>query len=681
MSGTQQQPDSISLRIAANFTVEPIEEFLSYWMAQLGIAAEIRFAPYNQVFQQLLEGGLLRSNRGGLNIVALDLDAWLVEGPKEVAQAQLERTISDLLALLRASASEGAGGAVMIFPVQTNQPEQRAAAIASAKDAILSQVAGMGWVALDLAAAVARYSVVEVRDPFTDELGNIPFTEEMYAAAATMAARWIRAVSTKARKLIVLDCDNTLWKGVYGEGSMQVTAAHRGLHEFMLRQRDSGMLLAIASKNNEEDVMAALEADDCLLRGEHFTAWQINWKPKSENLKNLAEDLGLALSSFVFLDDSPLECMEVRNHCPDVLTIQLPSDEQAIPEFLEHLWVFDRMTATSEDRARAGMYAAERQRKELSRRALTVDEFLASLQIQTTIAPITDSDLPRVAQLTHRTTQFNLTNVLHTEQTLAARLAAGSECLTVRVRDIFGDYGLVGVVMFARSGDSLRVEEFLLSCRALGRRIEDQMIEALKRRSSELGVEKIAIPVRPTARNRPALEFLAGLCNISVECDQPFEWTLSATGAAAEWRPIHNEASSPAPVSEAAAAVAVMSEEDLMLRIATELNSAEAIIASTRNQKKRRPATAAALVAPRTQMETKLAEIWSDGLSIEPIGINDNFFDFGGRSLIAARILARVRSEFGVELTLSQLFKTPTIEAMAAEIAAAQFLLAAAAQA
>jgi len=176
-SGVTQSPP-LSIRIAANFTVEPIEEFLNYWMTALGIASQIRIAPYNQVFQQLLESGLLRSNRGGVNLVAVDLDARLPPGPMAESAPKLQRAIADFMSVLRSSGSSGAGGAVLIFPAAEHQDDDRSSAIAEAKSSILDQCPAIpGWSALDLSQSVTLYSVSETRDPFTDELGNIPFTE------------------------------------------------------------------------------------------------------------------------------------------------------------------------------------------------------------------------------------------------------------------------------------------------------------------------------------------------------------------------------------------------------------------------------------------------------------------------------------------------------------------------
>jgi FkbH-like protein len=664
---TQSPAEALNIRIAANFTIEPIEEFLAYWMKALGITSEIRIAPYNQVFQQLLEGGTLRTNRGGVNLVALDLDAWLPEGEVSEAEPKLERAIGDLLSVLKSSGSGGAGGAVLVFPPAATSGE-RVAAVESVRTRILKECESIpGWNALDLAEAVKLYAVAEPRDPFTDELGNIPFTEDLYVGAATAAARWIRAACTKAKKVIVLDCDQTLWQGIYGEGTMQVTPPYRKLQEFMLGQRDQGVLLALVSKNNEADVLEALDSGSCVLRSEHCAAWQINWKSKSENLQTLADDLGLALNSFIFVDDNPLECMEVRSRCPEVMIIQLPSDPEAIPAFLQHMWVFDRFSATEEDRSRAVMYAAERQRNELSKKALTPEEFLNSLQIQIDIARCAESDLARVAQLTHRTTQFNMSGAQHTEESLSSLLADGHhECWTVRVKDVFGDYGLVGVALFDVAVRALRMEVFLMSCRALGRRVEHQLIEKLKQLAIERGADRIVIPVVPTARNRPAREFLASLCGVSADTQEPFECVLSATGDSSEWRRAAGVA--PESTKKSGKLPVVTDEEGTLAQIANEMQSVSAILAVMRERKKPRPVGAGAVVPPSTPIEEKLANIWSDVLGVEPIGIRDNFFDFGGQSLRATRVLTRVRTELGVELSLIALFKTPTIEAMAAEI-------------
>jgi len=225
-------------------------------------------------------------------------------------------------------------------------------------------------------------------------------------------------------------------------------------------------------------------------------------------------------------------------------------------------------------------------------------------------------------------------------------------------------------MLFENADASLRVDTFLLSCRALGRGVEDRMMGNLKRWAVERGVEQIVIPVAPTARNRPALEFLSRLCELPPDLKSPFECVLSVARGAPEWRPT----AGPSPVAGAAPVREVSRSPNTdgeLVHIAGQLQSAAAIVAAARNRKKRRPTDAGPFVAPSYGIEETLAQIWSECLAIEPIGAKDNFFDFGGHSLIATRILARVRSELGIDMTLTDLFEKPTVGEMAQHISQA----------
>jgi acyl carrier protein len=318
------------------------------------------------------------------------------------------------------------------------------------------------------------------------------------------------------------------------------------------------------------------------------------------------------------------------------------------------------------------MYQAERQRVDLSRRALTREDFLASLQIQINVARATEAELPRVTQLTQRTTQFNMTGVQHTLQSLTTKLSqAGSECWTAHVQDVFGDYGLVGAILFDTLGDSLRVDTFLLSCRALGRGVEDRMMDDLKLWAVERGTESVVIPFVPTARNRPALEFLSRHCDAPADAKDPFECILSASGSSSEWRPAAAVAAPVEAVSKSAAsATRAIDEADVLTRIASQSHTSAEILKAARAQKIPRPAAAEDYMEPQKELEKALARIWSDCLLIEPIGARDNFLDLGGTSLIVTEILARVHSELGVKLALGDIFEHPTVQQLAAHLLA-----------
>ena len=651
--------------VAANFTIEPIEEVLAHWMSELRIPAEICIAPYNQIFQQLFEGGSLRENRAGVNLIALDLESWLAGREIPVAQCEFEQTVAEFTGAIKRAAVSGTRGAVLLFPSNREISGDRAELLTAATKTICCDCASTRtWAAIDLAPAAALYDVREIRDPFTDALGNIPFTEEMYAAAATAAARWIRTAYSKPRKVIVTDCDNTLWQGVCGEGDINVTPAHRYLQNFLLRQQDNGVLLAIVSKNNERDVMDELESEQCPLCPDHLTAWRINWQPKSVNLKELSEELGLALNSFVFLDDSPYECSEVNHQLPDVLTIQVPTDAETIPYFLEHLWIFDCGPITVEDRNRASLYQAERKRTELSR-SLTPEQFLATLRIEIEVSPAETTDLPRVAQLTARTTQFNLTGVQHTEQSLSELLSdQRNGCWTVRVRDKFGDYGLVGALIFRNDYESVDVDTFLLSCRALGRGVEDRMLAELKALANTSGAAVIKIPFIPTARNRPALEFLHRQCSVPLDVTEALQCVLSPSAGSVEWRQFTSHTHTDIP-SQPNSLPMPSNEEQVMVQITSRMRTATAILAAARSSMRKRALSDTPLVLPHSRIETTIARVWSDVLRSHPVGLHDNFYQIGGSSLLAVRILSRIRAELGVDVGLTDFLQRPTVESLA----------------
>src|SRR5207249_8171072 len=181
----------------------------------------------------------------------------------------------------------------------------------------------------------------------------------------------------------------------------------------------AGMLLALCSKNNPEDVWDVFaQRLDMPLRREHFAAGRLNWRPKSENLKEIAEELHLGLDSFIFIDDNPVECAEVQAHCPEVLTLELPSDCGNTTRFLNHCWVFDRLKVTEEDRRRGEMYLQSQQRESLRSQSMSLADFIAALQLDIQIQTMAPGQLARVAQLTQRTNQFNFTTRRRTENDL-----------------------------------------------------------------------------------------------------------------------------------------------------------------------------------------------------------------------------------------------------------------------
>ena len=511
------QKDSLKLAISASFTAEPIENYLKLWCGEFGLEIEVKFASYNQVFQELINPAGLISNNPGINLLLIRFEDWIRDEPsdQEVKLQKLERNFSDLLELLK-SKKKNVPYFVGVFPVSTHLALDEAIVKCLEKmNAIwrtrLETIENVYLI--DFTVLPEWYAIDETFNPIKDKAGHLPFTDEFYAAMGTMIARNICAWNRQIFKVIVLDCDHTLWEGVCGEeGAHGVTVAgpYLELQRFMLRKYNEGMLLVLCSKNNEADVWEVFEKNEqMLLKKEHFAGWRINWRPKSENLQDLARELNLGSDSFIYLDDSAVECSEVMTNCPEVLTLQLPEDSSQIPVYLNHVWAFDRMKITGEDQKRAGMYQSEKRRREEQNQSLSMDDFLQGLELKMDLRLMDREELARVAQLTQRTNQFNLSTIRRTEEEIEAlRSGLGTECRVIEASDRFGEYGIVGVLITQADQVTMSFDTFLLSCRALGRGIEDTILDELGKYCRAKDIQVLEADFYPTAKNQPMLEFL-----------------------------------------------------------------------------------------------------------------------------------------------------------------------------
>jgi FkbH-like protein len=629
--------DDRVIAISATFTAEAIQPGLAFWAGELGLDYEIRFAGYNQLFQQLLDpAGLFGRNRGGFNIALVRLDDW--------AQAGVDEPARRLVDSIRSASAAFQSPLILIICPSDPRFDAAAASIAAQLSAIPS-------VHVILPADVAAlYPVSEIHDPHADQLGHLPYTPLFFAALATMLARRIHAIAHPPFKMIALDCDDTLWAGICGEDGPQgieIDAPRRSLQQFMARRRSEGMLLALCSKNNEEDVLQTFAAHpEMPLRLEDFAAARINWDSKGVNLASLAAELSLGLDTFILVDDNPKECTEAQAGTPEVLALTLPAEPAAIPEFLRHVWAFDRPRVTAEDARRSAMYAQQAARNRAERSAGSLQEFLASLQLEVSIAPVESRQLPRVAQLTQRTNQMNASGIRRTEAEIR-----DLEAYAVSVQDRFGDYGLTGVIIVRAQADALVADTFLLSCRALGRGVEHRMVAKLGEIAKQRGLARVEIPFVAARRNRPALLFLD-----SIARETGYVFHLTADEAAAlEYRPSEN-AVPPSPASHESADPSASVRHIDYARIAAELRTPEQVLESisvaARNSVPARPVA----TPPRTPLERELAELWAALLNVPAVGVNDNFFELGGHSLLAVQLLSRVRQIHGVELSLEVVY-------------------------
>jgi FkbH-like protein len=463
MGLTQSNIDrpALTIGVAATFTAEPLLPALRFWFDALGVAAEFDVAPYGQVVQTLLTSWSAPGATKRANVVFVRVRDWLRELDEERLRSTdqlreyLRETADDLVRAVRTHRGTATSETTLVI-CPSAAADEHEASIRQIEQQIEEQLRGIpGLVVLVAARHDAAYAVDAnaIGDSLREHIGHIPYTARYYNVLATIAARQVFGRLLAPRKAIVVDCDNTLWDGVVGEvgpEGLRLASRHLALQDALIAATSRGQLVCVCSKNEDADVWRAFDTrDDFHLKREHIVAGAINWQPKSENLRALAARLNLGIDSFIFIDDNPVECAEVRSACPDVLTIEWPHDDTAALTLLSHIWEFDGGPATAEDRRRTQLYKEEFERQTAAE-TLSFADFIASLNLSVEMAPLTEADIPRAAQLTTRTNQFNFTTIRRTEAEMRALAASPAHAIrTVRVRDRFGDYGLVGVLIVA----------------------------------------------------------------------------------------------------------------------------------------------------------------------------------------------------------------------------------------
>lgn len=349
-------------------------------------------------------------------------------------------------------------------------------------------------------------------------VGKIVFPPEVLAEAARDVKAAIRGVQGRARKLLVLDLDDTLWGGVVGDvgwenlrlgGHDPEGEAFVDFQHAVQQLTRRGVVVGIVSKNTESVALEAIDSHpEMVLHRRDFAGWRIDWNDKARNIADLTTELNLGLQSVVFIDDNPVERARVREALPEVLVPEWPEDKLQYSRALAALRCFDAPAVSREDAERTGHYAAERERHALRHEVGSVDEWLASLGTRVRAEPLGAANLTRAAQLLNKTNQMNLATRRLAEAELGAWAAADDHELWVfSVGDRFGEAGITGLLGMERVGVEQRITDFVLSCRVMGRKVEDSMAHVAVTRAATQGCERVVANYRPTAKNKPCLEF------------------------------------------------------------------------------------------------------------------------------------------------------------------------------
>lgn len=347
-------------------------------------------------------------------------------------------------------------------------------------------------------------------------LADMRLSPEIIPALAEELCAYLIAVFGKTKKCLVLDLDNTLWGGIIGEdGISGISLAPTGAgQEFYIFQKiilafhKRGIILAINSKNNWEDAMEVFEKHPYMvLKKEHFAAMRINWQDKITNFRELTEEINIGLDSMVFADDDPANRAMVKEFLPEVDVLEMPDDSTLYFKTLLDYKGFSALELTEEDKKRGEMYFAESQRKGLRAQTMDLDSFLQGLELKINIEPISELTLPRAVQLTQKTNQFNLTTRRYQVEDIKKIIENGDKIWTLRAIDRFGDYGITGLLIAKKENKNWFLDTFLLSCRILGKRIEEQFLNFVLGELKNMDAEKIIAKYIPTKKNGQTRDF------------------------------------------------------------------------------------------------------------------------------------------------------------------------------
>jgi FkbH-like protein len=488
----------VSVFILRNFTIEGIKPLLVFHCLKNDIRPTVSFGEFDNVLQELIEPDS-SVHRESADIVVLSL---MLEG-LDPSYGEPGWKPSQALERLK-TIFEVALSTEFLFAVNTFIPpydpdygiagtaelSERINEVATINHFIRSFVAknSTRFILMDWERIARICGESETMDYRFWYMSKAPFKQTFLNLYALEILKVVRALKGKSKKCLLLDCDNTLWGGVVGEDGLSGIRLDRHAypgniyHDFqkqVLRLHERGVLLALVSKNNEEDVWEVLDHHpECLIKRKHLTAWRINWDAKVRNIEQIALELNIGIESFVFVDDSSTECELVRKMLPQVMVVQVPTKSHFYPRILARDGLFDTLSLSTEDRNRSNMYQEEAQRKQAEREFTSVDGYLASLELVATIRSVAPEDVSRIAQLTQKTNQFNLT----TRRYSAAQIEAfarddDSAVFSLSVRDRFGDSGVTGVLIAFREGDIARIDSLLLSCRVLGRNLETVFLD------------------------------------------------------------------------------------------------------------------------------------------------------------------------------------------------------------
>ena len=366
-----------------------------------------------------------------------------------------------------------------------------------------------------------------------------PCSSGLLAKFAREAAHLIESLRRPSKKVLVLDLDNTLWGGIVADDGLEGIElgdtsprgeAFKAFQKYIVLLKQRGVLLAVCSKNDHAQAAEVFEKHpEMILKMDDVVSFKANWEPKSDNLRQMAAELNLGLDSFVFVDDNPAEIEIVRQFAPEVTAILLGPDASEYVGQLQDCRLFEPRNITTEDAERTSQYRSEARRQVLQASVTDMDSYLESLAMEAAISEFVPVDVPRLAQLINKSNQFNLTTHRRTEADLHALMADPEHVgFSVRLKDRFGDHGLISIVIGQKKDGAMKIDTWLMSCRVLKRQVEEEVLNELARLAVSRGCERLTGVYLATAKNEMVRDFYTRMgFTLTVENEQCREFELT----------------------------------------------------------------------------------------------------------------------------------------------------------
>ena len=527
---------TVRIAFLRSFTVEPAIQLLQAAALTERIWIEPYVGPFNAYSQDLLnpesDFGRFQPELTFLSVLTRSIAPELWEGADDFSPEhakQITQRVCQEFELLLNAFLQRSLGTLVIHTLELPRSPFAGIADAGMLDGQRNCVLSINRFLTETAATCPGVRVLDYQSLIT-EFGaarwydenrwvstRLPMSSDAVGRLGDFWLKYVCASTSGQRKVLVCDLDNTLWHGVVGEegatgiklGEAGAGAPHRQLQRVIIDLSRRGILLAICSKNNYDDAWQVIEKHpDMLLRPHHFAAVRINWEDKPANLRSIAEELNVGLDSLVFLDDHPQERDLVRSAVPEVRVLDVGSDAAVYAAVLQDEPGFERLSLSREDQQRGVMYLTQRLRKESERQNTDLEAWLHSLDMVVDRVEIRGEIVERVAQLTQKTNQFNLTTKRYSSGQIAEFLASDRYLVMAwRVADRFGDNGIVGVAILRFTNTESEIDTFLLSCRVIGRGVESAMLFDIGLEAERRQCRTLYGQYLPTPKNAPCADF------------------------------------------------------------------------------------------------------------------------------------------------------------------------------